>query len=54
MFNMPNKKQPYQWAKGSVIKTGKREMQNSIPVRARRPNRSEFSVILSETRLSTD
>ena len=36
-----------------TLKTGRREVPDSIPGRACRPNRSEFSVVFSETRVNT-
>ena len=33
---------------------GRREVAGSIPGRACRPSRSEFSVVFSETRINTD
>ena len=38
---------------GSELKTGRREEPNSIASRACRLNRSEFSVVFSETRENT-
>ena len=35
-----------------TLKTGRREMPGSNPGRACRPNRSEFSVVFSETRVN--
>ena len=43
----------HQWPSGSTLKTGRRKVPGSIPGRACRPSRSEFSVIFSETRLNT-
>ena len=37
------------WRSGSVLKAGRREVPSSISGRACRPNRSEFSVVFSET-----
>ena len=37
-----------------LSKIGRREEPSSIPGRAYRPSRSEFSVIFSETRVNTD
>ena len=37
-----------------MLKTGKREVLDSNPGIACRPSRSEFSVVFSETRVSTD
>ena len=36
-----------------TLKTGKREVPCSNPGRACRPSRSEFSVVISETRVNT-
>ena len=44
---------PHQWLRGSALKTGRREVPDSIPGRACRSSRSEFSVVFSETRLNT-
>ena len=37
-----------------ALKTGRREVPGSIPGRACRPSRSEFSVVFSKTRVNTD
>ena len=47
--NYRGKKCPYQWPSVSIIKTGRRKVSDSISSRACQPNRSEFSVALSET-----
>ena len=40
----------HQWPSDSALKTYRREVPGSIPNRACRPSRSEFSVFFSETR----
>ena len=49
----PHPNLPHQWQSGSALKTGRREMPGSIPGRACRPSRSEFSVVFFETRVKT-
>ena len=44
---------PNQWRGGFAFKTGRREVPGSIPGRAWRPSRSEFSGVFSETRVNT-
>ena len=44
--------EPLQWRSGSALKTGRREVPGSIPGRACRPGRLEFSVVFSETRVT--
>ena len=43
-----------QWRSGSALETGRRKLLRSIPGRACRTSRSEFSVVFSETRVNTD
>ena len=44
---------PHQGLRGSALKTGRREVPGSIPGRACRPRRSDFSVVFTETRVNT-
>ena len=44
----------HQWPGGSVFWTSRREVTCSIPERACRPRRSEFSMFFSKTRVNTD
>ena len=48
----PSYNGPYR--SSSALKAGRREVAGSIPSRACRPSRSEFSVIFYETRINTD
>ena len=43
---------PHQWRSRSALKTGRREEPGPISGHASRPNRSEISVIFSETRIN--
>ena len=52
-FNIfPQKRQPHQWLSGSVLKIGRQELPGSILACACRSNRSEFSLVFSETRIN--
>ena len=42
-----------QWRSGSVVKTGRRVLQVSIPSSTCRHNHKEFSVVFSESRVNT-
>ena len=44
---------PQQWLHNPALKIGTREVPGSIPGRAYRPSRSEFSVVFTETRVNT-
>ena len=44
---------PHQRQSGFTLKTGRQELPGSLPGRACRPSRSEFSVVFSETRVNT-
>ena len=43
---------PHQWF-SDTLKTGRRKVPGSIPGRACRPSRSEFSMVFSETSKNT-
>ena len=43
----------HQWLSGSLLKTGRQQAPGSTPGIACKPNRSEFSVVLSENRGNT-
>ena len=44
---------PHQWQSGSALKAGRLEVPGSIPGRACRPSRSEFSVVFPEACVNT-
>ena len=44
---------PHQWWNDSALKIGRWEVSNSIPYRAYRLSRSEFSMAFSETAVNT-
>ena len=50
---MLSRQVPHQWWSGSALNAGKWEVPSSIPGRACRQNRLEFSVVFSETCVNT-